>query len=104
LHYVACIEQDTKVVSATTYPISALEFDPSARPGVVNVQYVRSQYFWNVTLREIDTGNEMETTLIEGGDPPPIPTNFIADIRNPFYFGPKPDIANLADWLLTIIK
>jgi len=104
LHYVACVEEDSKIASTTTYPISTRAFNPNASPGVVNVQFVRTQYLWNIILRETGTGKEIEATLIEGDDPPPIPANYFDHIRNPFYFGPKPDVVILADWLLTVMK
>jgi len=101
LHYVACIEEDTKVSGTLTLPISNTQFGGS--PGVTQITYANFQYFWNVVLKDVESGKEVETTIIEGIKPADlIPFNI--DIPTFNYFGAKPDIADLADWILTVIK
>jgi hypothetical protein len=69
----------------------------------VQITYASFQYVWNVTLRKIDTGKESQTTIIEGGNPTALAVENI-DFTTYNYFGPKPDIADLADWILTVME
>jgi hypothetical protein len=107
LHYVACVIEDTKVVGAAVHAIGSFYFDPNLPYFLVPVNYERHQYIWTVSLRETETGDEFTTTTLEGGDPPPLPITtqeIYRNAKNPLFFGPKPGIADLADWLLTAIK
>jgi tetratricopeptide (TPR) repeat protein len=101
LHYVACIEEDTKVSGTLTLPISTLTF--GGGPGVVQITYANFQYFWNVVLRKIETGKDVEETIIEGVEPLAL-VDYNIDATTFNYFGAKPDIADLADWILTVIE
>jgi tetratricopeptide (TPR) repeat protein len=101
LHYVACIEQDSRVVGTLRLPISTTQFGGPL--GVVQIDYNNLQYIWDVVLREIDNGDEKSTTVIEG-DEPPILIPYNIEIHTFNYFGPKPNIADLADWILSVIK
>lgn len=107
MHYVACIEEDTKIVNSVILTYSSYFFDPNPPYTYIKVQFNRLQYIWAVTLRKVDTGKEIESTIVKGKEPPPIPTDpweRAAAVKNPQFFGPKPDVANLAAWLLTVMK
>lgn len=107
LHFVACVDEDTKVVGSAVHAVGSFVFDPGAPYGLVQVLYERHQYVWNVSLRKADTGEEFALTLIEGGEPPPLPNTtqqIYEGAKNPQYFGPKPDIADLAGWLETAMN
>jgi tetratricopeptide (TPR) repeat protein len=107
LHFVACIGEDTKVVGSAVHAVGSFVFNPGAPYSLVQVKYERHQYIWTVSLRKADTGEEFAVTLIEGGEPPSLPSTtqqIYEGATNPLYFGPKPDVADLADWLLTVIR
>ena len=101
LHYVACVDEETKVAGTLTLPVSTRTF--GGGPGTVQVTYANYQYVWNVVLREIDTGKDVETTMIEGAKPATLAIENI-DLTTFDYFGSKPDIVDLADWVLTVIE
>lgn len=101
LYYVACTEEDNRIVETLRLPISTTTF--GGGPGVVQIDYNNYQYIWNVVLREIATGKEVKATVLEGAKPAKlIPFNITATTFN--YFGPKPDIADLVDWIQTAIQ
>lgn len=107
LHYVACIEEDTKVVGTATHGVGSFYFDPGAPYSLVQIRYERHQYIWLVSLRATKTGEETASTIIEGGEPPPLPSTtqeIYQNARKPLFFGDKPDVVDLADWLLMAIK
>lgn len=107
LHYVACVEEDTKVVGTATHGVGSFYFDPGAPYSLVQIRYERHQYIWLISLRETKTGEEITSTLIEGGEPPPLPSTtqeIYQNARKPLFFGDKPDVEDLADWLLMAIK
>lgn len=107
LHYVACVEEDTKIVGTATHGVGSFYFDPGAPYGLVQIRYERHQYVWMVSLRETKTGGETTSTIIEGGEPPPLPSTtqeIYQNARKPLFFGDKPNVEDLADWLLMAIK
>jgi len=107
LHYVACIEEDAKVVGTTIHSLSSSVFGLTCPCSSIAVQYTRIQYIWVVTLRDVETGRDVNTISIEGGEPPPFPTDpagIVERAKNPRYEGPKPDVGDLADWLLTVMQ
>jgi tetratricopeptide (TPR) repeat protein len=105
MHYVACITEDTKIVGRESHLLRDVHLYPNLPPVSFNLFFNRVQYFWIVSLREINTGKEYKTTTIDGGDPPPIdPNSLIEHMNSPYFFGTKPDIAGLASWLLPYLK
>jgi tetratricopeptide (TPR) repeat protein len=103
LHYVVCIEENSRVGGSTIHNIYA------TAAGFKPYLFERLQYTWTVTLRKTDTGEETATTIIEGGDPPQLPTIYwdiyvAARSGSTQYFGPKPDFAELVNWLSSVIK
>ena len=101
LHYAACIDEDTKLVGTLTLPISTTQF--GGPPGVVQVTYGNYQYFWNVVLRYVDTGEEILSVVIEG-IPPADLIPFNIDVRTFSYYGARPDIEELARLIQDIAK
>lgn len=96
MHYVACIELVTKTVEVKTFLWARL---------------VREQYSWNVTLRNADDGQVSASRSFEGGIAPPLPeitrSNYMDILLGSSYQryrGTNPDIADLANWLLTVMK
>lgn len=105
MHYVACITEDTKIVGRESHFLRDIQLYPNLPPVSFNRFFNRVQYFWIVSLREINTGKEYKITTIDGGDPPPIdPNSLIEYMNSPYFFGTKPDIADLANWLLPYLK
>jgi hypothetical protein len=107
MHYVTCIQEESKVAGTAVHPISSSAFDPNPPFSTVQVQYKSIQYMWAVTLRKVDTGTEAETTVILGGDPPLLPSTpseIYAGAGSPNYYGAKPSLADLADWLEAVLK
>lgn len=107
LHFVACVEEEAKVIESAINSIGSFLFDPNPPYYTVKVQFNRLQYIWSVTLFEVSTGDEIGKTIIEGGDPPPLPTTpygIYNGAKSPKYFGIKPDLAELADWLAESLK
>lgn len=107
LHYIACVDEDTKVVGAATHGVGSFYFDPGAPYSLIQIRYERHQYIWMVSLRETKTSEEKASTTIAGGEPPPLPSTtqeIYQNARKPLFFGEKPDIEDLADWLLMVIK
>jgi tetratricopeptide (TPR) repeat protein len=97
LHYVACIEMTTKTLAKETIG-----------PWVT---FVREKYGWNVTLKAISTGNATAKTVLEGGEPPPLPkvtwgNVFDYLLGGSFYRsrGTLPDVVELANWMLKQMK
>lgn len=101
LHFVACVEDDTKLVGTLTLPISNTLFGGS--PGVTQITYANFQYIWNVVLRKVDTGEDVKETVVEGVKPAPL-VDYNIDFATYNYFGAKPKITDLADWIQTVIK
>jgi hypothetical protein len=107
MHYVACVEEESKVAGTAVHPISSSAFDPNPPFSTVQVVYKSFQYTWNVSLREVDSGREAKSTVILGGDPPLLPSTpseIYAGATSPNYYGRKPDLADLADWLETALR
>ncbi len=103
LHYVVCIEENTKVVGSTSRRLYATE------AGFRQYVFERLQYSWTTSLRQMNTGDESATTIIEGGDAPPFPAaewDYYVAARSGStqYFGPKPEFADLVTWLSLAIK
>ncbi len=103
LHYVVCVEENTKVIGSTKHTLYA------SSAGFRPYLFERLQYVWIVTMRKTDTGEEVATTIIEGGDPPPFPTTDWEIYTAAFngstqYFGQKPDLADLVNWIAGILK
>ena len=96
MHYVACVEMSTETLETKTFLWAKL---------------VREKYTWTVTLRQVDTAEIVITKSIEGGTPPPIPeinrSNYVAILLGGTFYrsrGSNPDVADLASWLLTVMK
>lgn len=101
LHYVACVDEEPRVVGTLRLPISTTTF--GGPPGVVQITYVNYQYVWNVTLRQVETGEQTDTTILEGVKPADlIPFNITATVFS--YYGAKPDVAKLAEWIQSAIE
>jgi tetratricopeptide (TPR) repeat protein len=103
LHYVVCIEEKTKVVGSTSRRLYATE------AGFLQYLFERLQYSWTIALRNMDTGDEAATTIIDGGDPPQFPAaewDYYVAARSGStqYFGPIPEFADLVTWLSLEIK
>jgi len=101
LHFAACIEEDTRVVGTLTLPISTLMF--GGPRGTVQITYSNFQYFWNVVLRNVETGEVVEESVIDGEEPAAL-VDYNIDARTFNYFGAKPKIMDLADWILTVLE
>ena len=69
----------------------------------VKVTYENFQYIWNVYLMEIDTGVEIDKTIIEGDMPKGLSSDTV-DLRTFDYFGSKPDFEDLVDWLEAVME
>lgn len=92
LHYVVCVD---KVDSET------IQFE-----NFYNYFLYRIREDWTVNLRDVITGDVVETHTIKGANPQPLPTNpyeIAQGGRSQSYFG-RPDMSELADWLLTVMK
>lgn len=96
LHYVACIEMDTKTLQQMDF---------------LWAHFAREQYAWHVTLRTVNDPEKVSNTVIEGGIPPALPQITYANFRDfllggTFYRsrGTNPDPVVLANWLLTVMK
>jgi len=96
MHYVACIEMNTETLQKTTF---------------LWATFVREQYTWNVALRQVSTGEIAATTSIKGGTPPALPkltySNYLDYLFGGSFYrsrGTNPDVADLAKWLLTVMK
>jgi len=92
LHFVVCIKVAEKTIQFVDF---------------YGFQMARIKVFWDVTLYNMETGDIIETYHLEGQDPPALPTEagaIVAGGKNQRYFGGPPDIAKLADWLLTVMK
>ncbi len=98
MHYVACIEAETKVIQLKEFYWSKL---------------AREQYLWNIKLRQVNTGEISVTKSLAGGTPPAIPgintrSEVIAILFSGVYYhhyaGTHPDINALVSWLLTALK
>jgi len=72
-------------------------------PGTVQITYANFQYIWNVVLRKVDSGEEVETTVIEGVKPAPL-VDYNIEVQTFNYFGAEPNIADLAEWMQTVMK
>ncbi len=100
MHYVACIEDTVKSIQFFKFYRFLMD---------------RKIYVWNVTLRLVETGEVIGRTSIEGGVPilVPIPDKMTQtwgkdnidhnQIYQPF-FGTRPNIIELANWLLRAMK
>ena len=96
LHYVACMQQATILV------------------GVINYQFVSIGYQrmdWAITLWDMNTATVKTETIIKGGQPQSVDSAGIGSaktIQNPnnvsFFHGSLPEISDLANWLLTVMK
>ncbi|HKI54384.1 MAG TPA: hypothetical protein VJ987_09675, partial [Anaerolineales bacterium] len=101
LLFVFCVEENTKLVGTLTLPISTTMF--GGGPGTVQITYANYQYIWNVVLREVSTGEEVTAFVIEGEEPAElIPFNI--DVTTYSYFGSKPDIADLVDFIPVFVE
>ena len=92
LHYVVCIKVTEKTIQFVDF---------------YGFLMARIKVFWDVSLYNMETGDVIETYYLEGQDPPALPTNagaIVAGGKNQRYFGGPPNIADLADWLLTVMK
>ncbi|MBK9007049.1 MAG: hypothetical protein IPM31_08635 [Anaerolineae bacterium] len=105
MHYVACITEDTKIIGREPHLLKNVPLYSNLPPVSFHLYFNRVQFFWTVSLREISTGKEYKVTTIDGGEPPPIDPNSLIDhMNNPYFFGARPDIADLAGWLLQYLK
>ena len=102
LHYVACIEKDSKIVSKVGITVSSQQFNPNNPPGVMQVNYHRIKNMWNVVMRKIDTGDEIDITVIEGSEPPTLGNGASLSALN--WYGSEPDFADLVNWISSVVK
>lgn len=102
LHYVACVDEDSRIVGSLKVPLSQTMF--GGPPGVVQVTYNNFQNIWNVVLREVDTGGEVATTTIKGEKPPALNFYTLVDLKTFSYFGSEPNIAELVQWVEMAVK
>jgi len=92
LHYVVCVDK----IDAET-----IQFE-----NFYNYYLYRIREDWTLSLRDVTTGDFVETHTIKGEDPEPLPTNpfeIAQGGRSQSYFG-RPDMSELGDWLLTVMK
>jgi tetratricopeptide (TPR) repeat protein len=96
LHYVSCVVMSTETLQTMIFYWAT---------------FVREKYTWNVSLRQVSTGDETAKTKIVGGTPPPLPkltySNFLDYLFGGWFYrsrGSNPDVTALATWLLTVMK
>ena len=96
LHYVACVEMKTETVQTKTF---------------LWAKFVGEKYTWNVALRKVEDPENVNTTSIVGGAPPPLPevtrANYMAYLLGSSLYrsrGSNPDPVALANWMLTVMK
>ena len=71
---------------------------------------VREKTDWKVTLRRTDTAEVMVAKEFEGGLPPQIPlitrSNYMSILTSPYqhFPGSLPDVVDVVNWLLTVLK
>jgi tetratricopeptide (TPR) repeat protein len=104
LHYVACIVIETVKVEKRDIPIWT-------GSGWTNGQMVREKNNWHVTLYRVDNAALVQKTDIAGGNPPPLPaitrSNYISIFTGGIYQrykGSDPDVVELANWMLGVMK
>lgn len=92
MHYIACIE----VVEETIQFVDFYSF-----------LMFRIRISWDISVHDVETGKLIETYRLVGEDPVALPTEpgeIAAGGKTQKYVGNPPDIANLADWLVTVMK
>jgi serine/threonine protein kinase len=109
MHYLACIEQESKIIDTTTIN------NYGAKPATL----VREQYTWHVTLWKLDTLNPGESAQTQkfdllGGTPPPFPSpnkmshedwlDILFGGSYQHFRGQPPSMDDLATRLLTTMK
>ncbi len=114
MHYVACVEEGTQTVQSRRFTWRKFEFIapfPRLKGRSYEVQWISEKYIWNITLRDIASGTVIAETSLEGGAPPPLPKPPATNLNDTLvggefqhFQGTKPDVADLAKWLLTVMK
>lgn len=107
MHYVACVEVDTKVVESVVNRIISAVLGIGPPYKFLPITYERIQHVWNVTLRDAATGMETATTVIEGGEPPPFPVTLFEiqqRARDPRFWGTQPEYSDLVTWLESVTQ
>lgn len=101
MHYIACGELQKRVVDQETRHET---FRLSTGPYVwIPFLMQRIQLSWQISLRDVVTGKEVKTTVLQGGAPPPFPSQ-IANYGNGRYEGAPPDVNLLWKWLESALK
>ena len=101
LHYIACVEQDTDLVDSKYLTFFYRDATGHVQVGSGLMQRIR--VLWIVSLFESVTGKLVDDKQFNGGDPPAFPTH-PRDYGNGYYPGSNPNVTELVEWLLLIIK
>lgn len=107
MHYVVCVEEVTKILQSQTHSTHVCDFSQPAHPVCKDTgtqTFVRTQYVWNVVLKETKTYTVVDQTSIPGAlpdewDPVDLSRGWVTSVH-----GGSPDIFDLVTWLRTIIK
>jgi tetratricopeptide (TPR) repeat protein len=96
LHYIACVDVDEQLLESrgNSYIRGRWKIWLLQR---------RVKLFWNILLREVDSGEELAKKTFEGSEPPPYPSDVDA-IGDGRYSGDPPSMPLITKWLLSAIK
>lgn len=98
LHYVACVEEGSKTIESRYHRVILLRTSRGYYYTIV--QQFRAQLLWNINLLKTDTMESVAKKTFAGDMPPP----FSEEDTGNYFSGPPPAIAELEEWLLSIIK
>jgi hypothetical protein len=110
MHYVACIKEEQKIIERTDHGrISSTlsgRYDAFQNVGGkywLKIFETRIRLFWNIHLREISTATDVSAKTLPGGTPGPF-ARTIDEIGNGFIYGASPDINDVLQWLVPLVK